>query len=95
MSDVAQQIVHESETQRQHVRVHLPAQIEFANKSYDVSDLSAGGLSVRNVEGSFAKLQHISFVLILPFTDLKLYINLDAQVQYHDAANKKNWRELY
>lgn len=81
-------LVHESEAQRQHVRVQIPAQAEISGRRYDIKDLSVGGASLAGVEGAFRKGDSVSVTLVLPFGDFSLDVALDARVQYHDAANK-------
>ncbi len=43
------QIVHESESQRQHIRLSLNASVELEGLSYPVKDISASGLALKEV----------------------------------------------
>lgn len=88
MSETVEQIVHESEAQRQFVRVHLPAQVEFEGAIHNVRDLSTGGIGILNVEKSYAKGSIVEFKLVLPFGEFSLDISLEGQVQYYNAENK-------
>lgn len=81
-------VVHESEAQRQHVRVQIPAQAEIAGKRYEVRDLSVGGLSLVGVSGSFRKNDSVAVSLVLPFGDFSLDVSLDAKVQHYDAETR-------
>ena len=63
-------IVHESEIQRQHVRVRLPASIQFtggggASRQYRLDDLSAGGFSFRRPREQYATGETFSGQLVL------------------------------
>ncbi len=78
-------VVHESEAQRQHVRVQIPAQAEIAGKRYEVRDLSVGGVSLVGVIGSFRKNDSVAVNLVLPFGDFSLDVSLDSKVQHYDA----------
>ncbi len=82
------QIVHESEAQRQHVRIPLPAKAEIDGKAYDVKDLSAGGLSVRGITGKYARGQAIKVLLQLPFGGFSMDVSLSATVQHYNEAEK-------
>lgn len=81
-------LVHESEAQRQHVRVQIPAQADIAGKRYEIRDLSVGGASLSGIDGAFRKGDSVALTLILPFGEFSLDVALDAKVQYHDVANK-------
>lgn len=57
-------IVHESETQRQHIRVELPAVVKLAGKAYKVKDISTGGFSLKT-DKEFILPQGVQEVKIL------------------------------
>ncbi|MCB1783658.1 MAG: PilZ domain-containing protein [Alphaproteobacteria bacterium] len=76
-----QQVVHESETQRQFIRLPVPARATVDGGVYEVKDLSSGGVSIRGISG----LQVGSIIplsLHLPFVSFSMDINLDAEVRY-------------
>lgn len=79
------QIVHEAETQRQHIRLNLPAQVEVNGQKYDVKDVSSGGLSIRNANDDFKKNQIKDFILVFPFSDFELDIDLKAEILHVDT----------
>lgn len=81
-----QQIVHESEAQRQHVRLPIPAVVEIDGVTYATKDLSSGGISVLDVKGSYTQGQNISLRLVLPFKNFSLDTVVDAEVLYANAA---------
>ncbi len=87
-SSAAPQIVHESETQRQHVRLPLPARAEIAGQVCAVKDLSPGGLAVRDLAGSFARGQRLPLRLMLPFGSFSMDISLEAEIQHFNSAAK-------
>lgn len=43
-------IVHEAETQRQHVRIRIPIGIEVDGKQFEVPDWSVGGIGIRDLK---------------------------------------------
>lgn len=88
MTQTAPQIVHESEAQRQFVRIRLPAKALVEGEVYALRDLSAGGLAILDIEKKYNKGAVLSIELILPFGDFTLDIRLEAQVQNYDAAEK-------
>ena len=93
MNEAAPKIVHESETQRQFIRLQLPASIQLDGTSYTIKDLSSGGFSVRNPGHDFKKNQVSTIVLVLPFADFALDIDLKAEMVHHDKkANVIGWR---
>lgn len=87
-SQPASQIVHESETQRQHVRLPFPAHAEIAGQEHEVKDLSSGGVGVKGVTGEYKRGQHILLRLKLPFGAFSLDVNLDAEIRHYDAKEK-------
>lgn len=89
MKSAAQQIVHESETQRQHVRVQVPARAELDGRVYMVKDLSVSGLSLENVDTVYADGAQLQMVMSVPFESFSLNVTLKAFVTYYDAAAKK------
>ena len=82
------QIVHESETQRQYVRVPIPARVTINNREFTVKDLSSGGLGIANIEGEFEKGGTLPLTLTFPFPDFALDMNLDTQIQNYAPDEK-------
>lgn len=82
MTTANQQIVHESETQRQFVRLPVPAQASINGVFYDVKDLSSGGLSLQGVSESFAVGARVPLSLHLPFAAFSMDITLESEVVY-------------
>lgn len=78
-----QTIVHESETQRQFVRLPVPSQATVGNNTYFIKDLSSGGVAIVDVATPFAEGTRIPLSLNLPFSSFSLQIVLDAQVKYY------------
>lgn len=81
-------IVHESETQRQFVRLPVPAKAGFDGQSYDVKDLSSGGIALLDVKQAVREGQTLKISLYLPFSTFSMMIDLDARVVYQLAAEK-------
>ena len=83
-----QNVVHESETQRQFVRLPVPAQVKVRSKTYEVRDLSSGGLAIEGVSKKVAPNTRVSMILTLPFTAFSLDIKIDAEVLYYNAQEE-------
>lgn len=79
------QIVHESEVQRQHVRLALPARAVLEGKEYDVKDISCGGIALRDVKGNFPKGKALPLEVRLAFDGFSFALRLNAEVRHHTA----------
>lgn len=84
----AQTVVHESETQRQFVRLPVPAQAKMGEYSYYVKDLSSGGLALVDVSTGFIEGTRFPLSLTLPFSSFSMQLVLDAQVKYYLPQEK-------
>lgn len=85
---ISGQIVHESETQRQYIRLKMPAQVEIDGVRYTAKDLSSGGMAVHGFEKMPRKGSRHDVKLLLPFFDFSLDINLVAEVVHTDKKMK-------
>lgn len=75
------QTVHESETQRQYLRLSVPATAEIGGRTYKIGDLSAGGLSLEAFDGPAASGAVIPLALKLDFADFSFSMNLNLAVE--------------
>jgi len=87
-------IVHESEAQRQHVRVKVPAVIRFgvgtnAAKSYKLHDLSAGGFSFESGTDTYKTGEAFNGELLLNVDGIGFTIPVSFEVKTLDAANQR------
>ncbi len=82
-------VIHESETQRQFVRLPIPAQVVINGETYEVNDISSGGLSVEGVLHDVKENTVIVLSLTLPFTSFSLDVTIEAEVLYYDESNKR------
>lgn len=78
-----QQVVHESETQRQFVRLPVPARVTMDGAIYDVRDLSSGGVSIQDVDLNMDVGSVVPLSLHLPFSTFSMDVNLEGQVKYY------------
>lgn len=78
-------LVHESEAQRQHIRLKIPARAEIANASYRVRDLSVGGVCIEGIPGAIPPGSTVNMRLALPFESFTMTLDLNMAVEYHDA----------
>ncbi len=78
------QITHESETQRQFVRLQLPATADINGNRFTVKDLSSGGMAIRDIDNAASKGDILDLTLILPFADFSLDIDIKAEIQHVD-----------
>ena len=88
MTESVEQIVHESEAQRQFVRVRLPAEVLFDGANHNVRDLSSGGIGIMDVTKSYTTGETVSLTLTLPFQDFSMDIDLTGHVQAHNTQTK-------
>lgn len=75
-------IIHESEVQRQYVRVKFPAQASLEGVLYKVRDISVGGIALEGLKGIYKPGQHIAFQLILPFEGFSFSLELQSLVEF-------------
>lgn len=81
----AAKIERESEPQRHHVRVELPAIIVLDDKKYTASDISLGGFSIKASRDVFeAGAQDVK--VYLPFQSFAFHLQLKAQPVYYNQA---------
>ncbi|MBU6234401.1 MAG: PilZ domain-containing protein [Alphaproteobacteria bacterium] len=88
MKSATQQVVHESETQRQHVRIQIPARAELGGRTYMVKDLSVSGLSIEDVGATYIDGAQIDLTLNVPFESFSLNVALKAFVTHYDTNAK-------
>lgn len=81
-------IVHESEAQRQFVRLPVPAEAAIDGQSYVVKDLTAGGLSIVDVSRAMKEGEALKVTLYLPFSSFSLQMELQAVVRYYLPSEK-------
>lgn len=82
------QIVHESETQRQFVRLKMPSRVEIEGEQYPVRDLSPGGAGVEGVARHYGEGAEVPVKLILPFDGFSLDVAVTARIRHYMNANK-------
>ncbi len=82
-------VVHESETQRQHIRIGLPAKVKINDDIYKIKDLSVSGLSIATDKelpiDKSARTLRIFFV----FDVFAFYLDIKAQPVYFNAKRKE------
>lgn len=79
-----QQIVHEAEVHRQHVRLKIPIGVEIDGTRYTVDDWSLGGFGVTSPITSRQPGERFAVRLIFPFEDFELSLRIDCQMIYRD-----------
>lgn len=89
-------VVHESEAQRQHVRLQLPAQIELSSTRLDVVDWSNGGLAIKWSEESAVTIQQglnegklLKGTLLFPFDGFEISLPVEMEVRYVNAERER------
>jgi alginate biosynthesis protein Alg44 len=82
------QVVHESETQRQHVRLQIPARAQIDGGEYALKDLSSGGVGVRDVPGPFMMGQRLPVDIRLPLGSFALNVRMEAEVRHYNAKTR-------
>lgn len=83
-------LVHESETQRQHVRASVPGALELTTaqgpKRYKLTDLSGGGFAFESREGLFKAGQNCVGRIHLKLETISVGVPVRFDVRYVDAA---------
>lgn len=82
------QVVHESEAQRQFVRLRPPAQVEINEETYKTRDLSTAGVGLEDVTKVYKAGEIIDVVLELPFDSFSIDVEVSAQVRFYDKESK-------
>ncbi|RMO65352.1 Alginate biosynthesis protein Alg44, partial [Pseudomonas amygdali pv. eriobotryae] len=88
-------VVHESEAQRQHARIKIPAKLRLLNDQPNaplvrIEDLSAGGLSFVAPSGQkFSEGQIVKGRLQFIIDNLGLAMDVDLQVRSIDNASNR------
>lgn len=78
-------VVHESEVQRQHIRVQIPAIAKIGEKTYKIRDISVGGFSIRAPEGYEPGAPPLKVKILFPFESFAFHLNLKAAAIHHDG----------
>jgi mannuronan synthase len=81
-----EQLVHESETQRQYVRVDIPARARIKDAEYPVHNISAGGICIVDKENSYRTGSTFEFFLIAPFQSFALDVPLKVEVEHYNKS---------
>ncbi|MGQ0528100.1 MAG: PilZ domain-containing protein [Alphaproteobacteria bacterium] len=79
-----EQLVHESETQRQYVRVDIAARARVGNEEYPVNNISAGGIGIHDKEHFYRTGNTFEFFLIVPFQSFALDVPLKVEVEHYN-----------
>ncbi len=90
------QIVHEAETQRQHVRLQLPIEVEIGDTVYNADDWSHSGIALHWPDDSLGSGnstvsigQHLQGTLRFPFPEFGLTVPIDLEVRNINADNRR------
>lgn len=89
-------VVHESEAQRQQVRLQMPAQIEIGTDRLEAVDWSGGGLAIKWSEASAKSIQQglsagkiLKAKLLFPFEGFDFSLPVDLEVRYVNAERER------
>jgi alginate biosynthesis protein Alg44 len=74
--------VHESETQRQHVRVEMPCRVSINEVLYKAHNISSGGFSVKANGKTFNENVKHNVTIIFPLNGADFRVNTTAKVTY-------------
>ncbi|MCP5162268.1 MAG: alginate biosynthesis protein Alg44 [Hahellaceae bacterium] len=85
-------VVHESEAQRQHARIKLPAKVHFRNAAkevcqFELLDLSAGGFAFTLSKQELNAGEHFKGKLLFQIDSLSFALNIEFQVSFIDSSN--------
>jgi len=88
MPSATSQVVHESEVQRQHIRVEIPAEVVINGATYKVKDMSAGGFRLTGFETELNAGDHVDCILMFPFEGFSLKTEIPCYVENFNAKDK-------
>lgn len=77
-----EQVVHEAEIHRQHVRLKIPIRAEIDGIWFQVDDWSLGGLGIDAEPPRLREGETFPVTLSLPFEDFELTLRLEAELIY-------------
>ena len=81
-------VVHESEVQRQHVRLPMPVRVKIDDREYPVRNFSSAGLAILNITGDFERGERIRMQLRIPLNGFSMDMEVNADACYYDAGRK-------
>ncbi len=81
-------IVHESEVQRQHIRVKIRAKAQIGGKIYDINNLSPGGFQVTTEKSLPVERKKGDIRIVLPFETFTLQFGARARQIYHNSETE-------
>ena len=79
-----QALVHESEVQRQHIRIQLPAVVKIDKKSHNIVDLSAGGFSIHTDRPFLPSVKTEEVKILFPFENFAFHLKVKAVPVHQD-----------
>lgn len=82
-----EQVVHESETQRQYVRVDVKAEVRIDGSATPVENLSAGGLAVIRKDQVYRTGMVFPLSLAVPFQSFSLEIPIKVEVEHYNKES--------
>lgn len=75
-------IVHEAETQRQHPRYKMPVRVELFGKQYIASDISVGGVGIKEADFDLGVGRVEKGKLIFPMDGYSFTVEVDMELRY-------------
>ncbi len=91
MTNKPAKLVHESDTQRQHVRVHLPAKVEIGDRTHKSKEWSNGGISIVADEKDLSSYQkNIIYKAIITFDLEEFDISIPMELEVRNIDSKNN-----
>jgi mannuronan synthase len=84
-----QQIVHDAEVHRQHIRLRIPIGVEIDGTRHTVDDWSMGGFGVAAPMNSRQPGERFAVRLLFPFEDFEVSMRLECQMVYVSPENDR------
>lgn len=81
-------LIHESEVQRQHVRIQIPAGIRIGKNTYRIKDLSAGGLCIKTEKNFRVENVGNEGTLLFPFENFSFNLRMKLKPVYNLTDKK-------
>ena len=80
--------MHESEVQRQHVRIQIPAGVRIGKNTYKIKDLSAGGLSIITDKNFLFDKEEKEGTILFPFENFSFNLKIKLNPIYSKPDKK-------
>ena len=84
---MSEQVTHEAEQHRQHVRFRIPATVQIGDHTFHTADWSVSGLSIDDFPSELGEQHHLTAHLIFDFADYDFRIKVNIERVRHNPES--------